>query len=124
MTAITTTYRSTLATALASVTSNVYPQAPPAPVPPALVITADDPWQVPAVLGGRLRTEVRYRVLCLVQDRGDNLAALETLVENALVALPAGVQLDQVTAPTSLDNGAQGSLLVSEIRLTVHLKES
>lgn len=124
MTAIVTSYRATLASALASVTSNVYATPPAAPVAPALVIAADNPWQVPAVIGGRLRTELRLRILCVVRDSADNLAQLETLVENALVALPAGVGATEVTAPQSLDAGPQGSLLSAEIRITVHLKES
>lgn len=124
MTALTTSYRGTLATALASVTSNVYTTPPPAPQAPAIVITADNPWQTPAVIGGRLRTETRYRLLVCVQDRNDNLPQLETLVENALVALPSGVTVAEVTAPQSLDVGPQGSLLVAEIRITAHLKEN
>lgn len=122
--ALTTSWRGTLKTALASVTSNVYDAAPAAPVAPALVIVADNPWMDPATVGGRLRLEVRYRVMACVQDRGDNLAQLETLVENALLAIPAGVTVTEVTAPAALDAGPQGSLLVAEIRLSAHIKES
>lgn len=124
MPALTTDFRDTLATALAGVSGNVYATAPAAPVPPAVVIVADNPWMTPAVMGGRLRTEVRLRVMCAVRDSGDNLAQLESLVESALVALPDGAVVSEVTAPQSLDAGPQGTLLTSEIRLSVHLREA
>lgn len=124
MTALTTTARATVATALAGVQANIYTGIPAVPVPGSVVIAPDNPWQVPANVGGRLRVENRLRAMCIVRDSADNLAQLEDLVEDVLVALPAGAVVSEVTAPQSMDAGPQGSLLVSEIRFTLHLKES
>lgn len=124
MTALTTAWRATLKTELASVTPNVYDQAPAVPAPPCLVIVEDNPWLTPATIGGRLRLEVAYRVIAVVRDSVDNHAQLETLVENTLLAVPDGVTVTEVTAPESWDIGPQGSVLVSQIRLTAHIKES
>jgi hypothetical protein len=74
-------------------------------------------------IGNRLRVENKLRAMCCVRDSQDNLPQLEQLVEDVLVALPAAAQVNEVTAPQSLDTGPQGSLLVAEIRFTLHLKE-
>lgn len=123
MTALTTAARGTVTTALASVTANVYTGIPPAPVPPAVAIVPDNPWQVPVTIGNRLRVENRLRAICAVRDSQDNLPQLEQLVQDVMVALPAAAHIVDVTAPQSLDTGPQGSLLVAEIRFTLHIKE-
>lgn len=123
MTAITTTARGTVTTALAGVNANVYTGIPAAPVPPAVAIVPDNPWQVPVTIGNRLRVENRLRAICAVRDSQDNLPQLEQLVQDVMVALPAAAHIVDVTAPQSLDTGPQGSLLVAEIRFTLHLKE-
>ena len=123
MTAITTTARGTVVTALATVTANIYDSVAKAPVPPAVVIVPDNPWITPMTIGNRLRVENKLRAMCCVRDSQDNLPQLEQLVEDVLVALPAAAQVNEVTAPQSLDTGPQGSLLVAEIRFTLHLKE-
>jgi hypothetical protein len=123
MTAITTAARESVVTALIGMIGNVYSTIPAAPVPPAIVVTNDNPWLTPMSIGNRLRLEHRLRVMCCVRDSTDNLPQLEQLVEDVLVALPAAAIVSEVTAPQSLDTGPQGSLLVAEIRLTLHLKE-
>ena len=125
MTAVATSARSTLAGYLANVGGTVYPIAPPVPTPPCLVITADTPWMNPATLGGALRNELHLKVLVVVLDR-DNTAAmaeLEDHVEGVLTALKGKAVFREVTPPASTDLGAQGSALVSEVRITLNVKE-
>jgi hypothetical protein len=123
MTALATDARDTIVAALSGVGANVYTPAPPAPVAPFVVITADAPWMVPAVIGGRLRMELSLKAVCGVPDRAESYPALESLVESVLVALPDGAMVTQVDDPAAADNGPQGSVLASVIRFTVHIRE-
>ena len=125
MTAVATAARSSLAGYLANVGGTVHAIAPPVPTPPCLVITADSPWMTPGTVGGALRNELHLKVLIVVLDR-DNAAAmaeLEDHVEGVLGALKGKAVIREVTPPASTDIGAQGSALVSEVRITLNVKE-
>lgn len=124
MTAISTTARQAVVTALANVSATVYDTAPPVPIPPAVVVLPDNPWFTPATIGDRLRGELRLRVMCVTRDGQGGMDAMETLMESCLDAMPTGAVVDDVTAPSSTDLGAQGSALVSEIRIRLHIKET
>lgn len=124
MTAITTSARAAVITALdTALTCTVYPMAPKVPIPPSVAVTYDSPWLIPATIGGRLRAQVNLRVMVVTLDNND-MATHETLVEAALVALPDYVTVVDVAAPASMDIGPQGSVMVSEIRFHIHVKEN
>ena len=119
-----TDVRDDLVTALeAALTVPVQSPAPPVPLPPMVAVTAGTPWQSPQVVGGVLRCEYRMRLMCAVRDDASALPQLEQLVEDACRALPEGWSVDTVTAPASLDTGAQGSVLVAEVLLTGSFQE-
>lgn len=124
MTAITTDARQAIITALSGVAATVYDTVPPAPIPPAVVVAPDSPWFVPATIGNRLRGELRLRCMCVTRDGQGGIDRLESLIEAVMSALPDGVAVDEVSPPQSTDLGAQGSALMSEIAIRLHIKES
>lgn len=124
MTAITTSARQAVVTGLASVSATIYDTAPPSPIPNSVVVLPENPWFTPATIGNRLRGELRLRALCVTRDGKGGLDAIEALIEDVLTHLPTGAIVDEVTAPASTDIGAQGSVLVSEIRFRLHIKEN
>jgi hypothetical protein len=122
---VTTTQREALATALATATSRtVHAVAPKVPIPPCLVIVADDPWLIPNRLGNPLRFEYRLKILAVERDNIEGLEALEETVEAVLTGLPGNASIAVVTPPMSTDIGAQGTVLVSEIKLSFQMKEA
>lgn len=125
MTALSTTIREGLATSLAAATSRtVHAVAPQVPIPPCLVIVADTPWMTPNRLGNPLRYEYRLKILAVERDNKEGLEALETTAEAVLAGLPANCQIREVTPPQSTDIGAQGTVLVAEIKIAFQVKEA
>lgn len=124
MTAITTSARQSVVTGFSSVSATIYDTAPAAPIPNSVVVLPDNPWFTPATIGDRLRGELRLRALCVTRDGAGGLDAMETLIEDVLSHVPTGAIVDEVTAPASTDIGAQGSVLVSEVRFRLHIKEN
>jgi hypothetical protein len=116
-----TTDRAALVTVLdAALSVKVYPTPPPTPVPPCVVIASGSPWMVPDRLGG-FQPRVSWKVMVVVRDDANHVAGLESLVESVIGALPTGVRWESVGPPSSLDVGAQGSVMVSEIDITAAL---
>jgi hypothetical protein len=124
MTAVMTAARQAVITSLSGVSATVYDTPPTVPIPPAVVVLPDTPWFTPATIGNRLRGELKLRAMCVTRDGQGGLDAMETLVESVLAALPSGAMVEDATQPASTDIGAQGSVLVSEIRFRLHIKES
>ena len=117
--AVATEARADLVAALEAVSGvTVHAVAIPVPLPPCLVVTAGSPWQEPATVGGRLHTTLRMRVMCAVRDDLLHVDQLEQITEDVVRVLPAGWAVDAVSAPASLDTGAQGAVLVSEVQIT------
>jgi hypothetical protein len=103
----------------------VYAVAPAVPTPPCLVITANNPWMTPGTLGGALRNLLHLKILVVVMDR-DNTAALaeiEEHTEGVLTAIKGLATFEQVTPPAATDIGAQGSVLVAEVHISLNVKE-
>lgn len=89
-----------------------------------MVITPGDPWMEPATIGGRLRNRVSLRLEIVVQARNDQLPALETLIEQVLVAIPDAYTVGTVSAPRTLSTGPQGAVSAAEVTVSAHVKES
>ena len=116
--------RAELADALADIPGiTIYNPAGKTPIPPAVAIANDNPWIIPARIGGPLRVDHRLRLMCAVRDTPDNLPQLEQLVQDVLEAIDGLAEVDEITAPVSLDTGTTGTVLTAEIRLTLRLKE-
>jgi hypothetical protein len=121
MTAVTDAREDLVAALADAVSVKVYPTPPPTPIAPCVVVACGSPWITPERLGGPLQARVSWKVLVVVRDDAGHVPALEALVETVLGALPDGYVCDSVGPPSSLDIGAQGSVMVTEINLTARL---
>ena len=102
-----------------NITANIYWFPPEVVLPPAIVLVPDDPYiAISPIKRGAYR--VSYRVTCVVGllDNQSALAALEDLVTGALNSLPAGYQVNEVSAPNVINLG-QADLLASEFTISV-----
>lgn len=123
MTALATTTRLAVGTALASGGRTVHTTAPKVPIPPCLVIVPDTAWITPTRIGGTQRYELRLKVLAVARDNDEGVADLEDAVEDIMYKTRALAVVTQVTPPMSTDIGGQGSVLVSEVHLSIQVKE-
>ena len=124
MTALATTTREAIATLLASTTSRVVNSpAPKVPIPPCLVVIPDSPWIQIDRVGNPKRYELRLKVLAVARDNDDGMAELEDAVEDILTTLATTCLVREVTPPQSTDIGAQGTVLVAEVKLSIQVKE-
>lgn len=120
MTAITDA-REELEDALAGLSCKVYPTPPPVPTTPSVSIACGSPWMTPARLGGGVNVKVTWKVMIVVRDDANHVPALEALVEAVLNALPDGFTLDSVGPPSSLDIGAQGSVMAADVLVSAQI---
>lgn len=123
MTALATTTREAIGTALATSGRTVYTIAPKVPMPPCLVVIPDQSWIIPNRVGDFRRYELRLKVLCVARDNDEGIAELEDAVEDVMYAVRSTALVTNVTPPASTDIGAQGSVLVSEVHLSIQVKE-
>lgn len=123
MTALATQTRLAVADALAATGRTVHPQAPAVPVPPCLVLVPDQSWITPDRIGSTQRYELRLKVLAVARDNTEGLADLEQAVEDVMAAVDQLAAISNVTPPASTDIGAQGTVLVSEVHLSIRVKE-
>jgi hypothetical protein len=98
----------------------VHGTPPPAPVPPCAVVSCGDPWMAPTRLGA-LQVKVTWRILAVVRDDAAHVPALESLIEAIIGALPAGYTVETVGPPSSLDTGAQGTVMAAGVTVTAQL---
>lgn len=122
--AIATTTRLEIAEILRAATHReVITPAPPVPIPPCLVVTPDAAWITPSQLGSVKRYELGLKVMCVARDNQEGLTEVEAAVQDVMEALAAVCAITEATAPAVLDTGAQGTVLVSEVKLSIHVKE-
>lgn len=123
MTALATTTRLALVTVLEATGRKVYPVAPAVPVPPCLAVVPDQQWIVPNRVGSNQRYELRLKVMCVARDNAEGVTECEEAVEAVMAAVADMALVTNVTPPASLDVGAQGTVLASEVHLSIHVKE-
>lgn len=121
MTVAITDAREELLDALDGLSVKVYSTPPPVPQTPSVTVACGSPWMTPARLGGGVNVKVTWKVIIVVRDDANHVPALEALVETVLVALPDGFTLDSVGSPSSLDIGAQGSVMAVEILVSAQI---
>ena len=123
--ALTTEARQLLITALTPSGYRIYDTVPATPITPSVVIIPDSPWIVPSRLGSNLNYRCRWRVLVNINARVNDTATTQT--ETAIVALlaliPNTVAVESVNAPELLSLGAQGTVITTEINLSIEMKE-
>ncbi len=114
--------REALVTALDTTSWTVFGTVPPVPTPGTLVVAPDAPWIVPSRLPA-VAAEVNLKVLCVARDNAEGVEQLELMVFDVLDAITGLYTAGSVTAPQTLDLGAQGTVLVAEVPVSIHVKE-
>jgi hypothetical protein len=125
VTALSTEARELLITAFTSSGYKVYDTVPNIPTPPAIVIVPDSPWILPGRLGSNLNYECRWRILIVIKKRQNAAETLDTenAVDTILNLIPISYQVTAVNAPQLNDIGAQGTVITTEIDVSIHMKE-
>lgn len=112
--------RAELTTALDTALSvKVYDTPPQVPTTPSVSVSCGSPWMTPSRLAHGV--QVTWKILIAVRDDKDHVPALEALVETVLGALPNGYTLESVGPPSSLDIGAQGSVMAADVLVTAQI---
>ena len=123
--ALTTESRELLITALAGNGYRIYDTVPAVPATPSVVIVPDSPWIRPNRIGSTLNYEVRWRVLVNVNPRNNESATktTEDALDTLLVEIPSTFVVDVVNAPQLLSLGGQGTVMSTEINVSIRMKE-
>jgi hypothetical protein len=117
--------RETIIAALTGHGYKVYDTVPATPITPSVVCVPDSPWIRPSRLGSNLNYEVRWRILVNINARVNESAtkSTEDAIDALLVVLPDTVLVDLVNAPQLLSLGAQGTVMSTEINVSMQMKE-
>ena len=117
--------RETLIAALTGNGYKVYDTVPATPITPSVVCVPDSPWIRPSRLGSNLNYEIRWRILININARVNESAtkATEDAIDTLLVAFPNTVSVDVINAPQLLSLGAQGTVMSTEINVSMQMKE-
>jgi hypothetical protein len=123
--ALTTEARELLITAFTGLGYRIYDTVPATPVTPSVVVIPDSPWIVPSRLGSTLNYQCRWRALLTINARVNDTATTqtETALDVLLAAVPSTFQVESVNAPQLLSLGAQGTVISTEINLSITMKE-
>ena len=102
----------------------VYDTVPATPITPSVVCIPDSPWIRPSRLGSNLNYEIRWRILVNINARVNESAtkATEDAIDTLLAALPNTVLVELINAPQLLSIGAQGTVMSTEINVTMQMK--
>lgn len=105
---------------------DAYTYPPETLSPPCVVVYPSDPFATPGTLGPaeRFRMSVNYTLGCIVPalDNEAGLDACEALIEDVITALPPAITIARVSRPGLDDTGAQGSVYVAEVDITVSIE--
>jgi len=117
--------RETIIAALTGHGYKVYDTVPATPITPSVVCVPDSPWIRPSRLGSNLNYEIRWRILININARVNESAtkSTEDAIDAQLVELPNTVLVDVINAPQLLSLGAQGTVLSTEINVSMQMKE-
>ena len=103
----------------------IYDTVPATPITPSVVCVPDSPWIRPSRLGSNLNYEIRWRILININARVNEAAtkSTEDAIDALLVELPNTVLVDVINAPQLLSLGAQGTVMSTEINVSMQMKE-
>lgn len=102
----------------------VYDTVPNIPTPPAIVIIPDSPWILPNRLGSNLNYEARWKILVIIKKRQNAAETLDTenAIDTVLDLIPLAFQVINVNAPQLNDLGSQGTVITTEINVSIQMK--
>ena len=121
--ALTTDARVEIADALRAAGLPAFPYLPPTVSLPAVILVPADPYVVPDRIGPTLTYTARFTVSLLAQaiDNASGLAAVESLIDATMAALPDGVMVIRCGPPLLDDMGAQGVAYVADMDISAHV---
>lgn len=126
MTALTTESRLELIDAVTGLGYKVYSAVPNVPTPKSIVIIPDTPWILPNRIGSNLSYEVFWKIIATVSARNNEAAQTdsENAIDAILGAIPSPYTFTRVGPPQLTDVGAQGTVITTEINVSVRMKEN
>jgi len=111
--------RTPLATALSTVSANVFSYVPESIPAPAVVVVPDSPYLEFDTIGkSSFRCKVNMTITCCVAYNSNpaSLDNIEQLITSVVAVIPAGYEVSAVDRPTVTTVGAS-NLLVADIRV-------
>lgn len=123
--ALTTEARGMLIAAFSGQGYRIYNTVPGTPITPSVVVVPDSPWIIPSRLGSTLNYRCRWRVLININARVNDTATMQTedAVDTLLALVPDNFVVESVIAPQLLSLGAQGTVISTELNLSIEMKE-
>ncbi len=118
--------RQPLATALATVTANVFSYVPEQVPVPAVMLVPDSPYMEFETIGkGTFRTKLNFTITCAVAYNSNpaSLDNLEQLITSVVTLIPVGYEVIAVERPTVTQVGAS-NLLVADIRVSTRYTQT
>ena len=118
--------RQAIATALASVSANVYSYVPETPITPAVCLVPDSPYfEITTIGKSTIDFKVNLVITAMVSYSSNPAALdnLEKLIVSILAAIPAGYELSTVERPSVTQVGAS-NLLVADIRVSTYYTQT
>lgn len=114
--------RGPLATALSTVSANVFSYVPENVPVPAVVLVPSSPYLEFDTIGSdAFRCKINFTISCCVTYSSNpaSLDNIEQLIESVVLAIPAGYEVSDVQRPTVTQVGAS-NLLVADIGVSTH----
>jgi hypothetical protein len=114
--------RTPLATALSTVSANVFSYVPENVPVPAVVLVPSSPYMEFDTIGSdTFRCKINFTISCCVSYSSNpaSLDNIEQLIESVVLAIPAGYEVSDVQRPTVTQVGAS-NLLVADIGVSTH----
>lgn len=118
--------RQPLATALGSVTANVFSYVPEQVPVPAVMVVPDSPYMEFETIGkSTFRANLNFTITCAVAYNSNpaSLDNLEQLITSVVNLIPVGYEVSTVERPTVTQVGAS-NLLVADIRVSTRYTQT
>jgi hypothetical protein len=118
--------RQPLATALATVTANVFSYVPEQVPVPAVMLVPDSPYMEFETIGNStFRSKLNFTITCAVAYNSNpaSLDNLEQLITSVVTLIPNGYEVTAVERPTVTQVGAS-NLLVADIRVSTRYTQT
>jgi hypothetical protein len=118
--------RQPLATALATVTANVFSYVPEQVPVPAVMLVPDSPYMEFETIGNStFRSKLNFTITCAVAYNSNpaSLDNLEQLITSVVTRIPNGYEVIAVERPTVTQVGAS-NLLVADIRVSTRYTQT
>ena len=118
--------RTPLATALGSVSANVYSYVPEAVQVPAVILVPDSPYlELNTINDSTIHAKINMTITCGVAYLSNPAALdnLEKLIFQVLAVIPDGYTVDPVERPSVTQVGAV-NLLVADIRVSTYYTQT